>query len=99
MAQARNVGNSTELDACHKTLETLGIAVEVHSGFIRNDGITNKDGLVIMDVTFCLGKSAPETKAKIINGLLFVSALDAGAMTQRERARLLAVARRVNNSN
>jgi hypothetical protein len=97
---------SASMQKCLTTLSLLGMAIEVQRGACavtakidHADGMNDgKPGVAVIWVTVTLGEKAPETKALIVNGELFISVLDAGAASVRERSRLLAVARRAGNA-
>ena len=99
-------GESAAMQKCLTTLSLLGMAIEVQRGAIavtakidHAEGMTDgKPGVAVIWVTVTLGEKAPETRALVVNGELFISVLDAGAATARERSRLLAVARRAGNA-
>lgn len=76
------------------TANLLGLAIEVHKGVMTVNGRTVSGSTALLAVTFTLGAKAPTTQGLIVNGELFVSALDASGLGVRERQRLLAVARR-----
>ena len=96
-AKEKDGGDSPEMQRCKTTLALLGMAIEVQRGALA---VTKQhdDGVALVWLTVTLGEKAPETKALIVNGDLFISALDAGGATVRERSRLLAVARRTKDA-
>lgn len=97
-APAARKPNETDVPsalAAQKTGETLRLitlAVEVHNGNIGNQ--LNHIPMSVVQAEITLGESAPTTHILIMDGALYVSALDAAAFGVRERKRLLAVARR-----
>lgn len=79
------------------TLRLLRAVVETRNGAFREDSM----GSATDDVRFVsltMLKDGPLTRAVVINGELFVSAMDAGVMDGRDRQRILVVARTVGNA-
>lgn len=77
-----------------RTLQLLRVVVETRNGAIREDGPTSESDDVRF-LSFSMLKDGPLTRAVVINGELYVSALDAGVMDGRDRNRMLVVARTV----
>lgn len=92
--------DSIEMTKSSHTLSLLSMAIEVQRGALAESRRIQDDehNVAVIWLTVTLGEKAATTKAIIVNGELFVSALDAGAATTRERSRLLAVARRAGNA-
>lgn len=84
-------------DRNRRALGLLYTAVEVREGGIRQDDVLGPDAAV-QHVAFSFMKDAPLSRGVMINGELYVSAIDAGAMDGRDRTRMLAVARAVANN-
>jgi hypothetical protein len=85
---------SANLAKSEHAANLLGLAIEVHKGVMSVSARSTSGIFSIFLVQFTLGEKAPTTKGIIVNGELFVSALDASGLGSRERQRLLAVARR-----
>ena len=95
-----DVFETTEAGArCAVGFRLLQIAVEVQRGSLRLDKREVAGEHAFMFVFFTLGEKSPPTNGVILDGVLYVSALDAGAFRGRERERLLAVARGAVRTN
>lgn len=79
------------------TLRLLRAVVETRNGAFREDAMGSETDDVRF-VSLTMLKDGPLTRAVVINGELFVSALDAGVMDGRDRQRILVVARTVGNA-
>lgn len=76
----------------------LKTAVEVRNGNIRDDGSLPNDTLDVRLAVFTMVRDGMLSRAAIINGELFVSALDAATMDGRDKQRMLVVARAVTDA-
>lgn len=89
---------SDAMQICERTLALFTVAVEVHRGGIS---VTEKhdDGSHAYIKALCtLGEKSATTNALVLDGVLYITALDASGINARERQRLLAVARRCANA-
>lgn len=80
------------------SLHLLRTAVEVRQGQYREEAGGNDAATDIRFVSFSMLREGPLMKAVLINGELFVTGMDAGAMDYRDRQRMLIVARSVANN-
>lgn len=94
MASKGSSEHDTNRERSKRTLQLLRVVVETRNGAIREDG-TASDGDDVRFLAFSMLKDGPLTKAAVINGELYISALDAGVMDGRDRNRMLVVARTV----